>query len=176
MSTDPATDLRLRAELQNAWQNGHSLTVEDLLEQSRHPQLDHQSLLALVYTEYCFRKTASEPVSHQEFLQRFPGLADGLEPLLQSHGSCAVGQGGHGDTRSSILVLDQSNSRLTAKGVTIAVFCSRYDRAPLWHRVHELRYPSARSTAPSLCAERIRVVPTVRLTRGRRHGRQSPER
>jgi serine/threonine protein kinase len=74
----------LRAELGLRYESGESPRVEAYRE--RHPGLDHDALVALIYEEHCLREEfdgkAPDPI---EYETRFPDLAESLRRVLDIH-------------------------------------------------------------------------------------------
>ncbi|MFO0960980.1 MAG: serine/threonine-protein kinase [Isosphaeraceae bacterium] len=74
----------LRSELGLRFEAGESPRVEAY--HGRHPELDRDALVALVYEEYCLREEiegrAPDPA---EYDGRFPGLAESLRRVLDIH-------------------------------------------------------------------------------------------
>lgn len=64
-----------------AWRRGEPLEAEDLL--ARHPGLDDEAAVRLIYEEVCLRREAGHDVRTDEVVGRFPRWRDELELLLR---------------------------------------------------------------------------------------------
>jgi len=75
----------LVTDLQERWNAGHHLTVEDYLQ--RIPALNQrpETLLDLIYTEWVLRQQNGPPPTLEEYRSRFPTLAEKLGRLLALH-------------------------------------------------------------------------------------------
>ena len=51
----------------------------------RYPELDGESLVALLYEEYCLREEAGESPEAAEYQARFPDVADSFREVLEIH-------------------------------------------------------------------------------------------
>jgi serine/threonine protein kinase/WD40 repeat protein len=69
------------------WRAGDHLLVEAYLQQ--HPTLDADAnlVLELVYNEVLLREEHGETPGPEEYVRRFPRLADRLQPLFEVHGA-----------------------------------------------------------------------------------------
>jgi serine/threonine protein kinase/Tfp pilus assembly protein PilF len=74
----------LRADLALRWQEGHRVGAE--WYQRRYPDLGAETLVALIYEEYCLREENEETPDPAEYLARFPELAAPLRRVLEIHG------------------------------------------------------------------------------------------
>jgi serine/threonine protein kinase/Flp pilus assembly protein TadD len=63
-----------------AWRRGERPLAEEFLE--RHPELDDDNAIRLIYEEVCLRHEAGLAVDHEEILRRFPKWRAELEGLL----------------------------------------------------------------------------------------------
>src|SRR5262245_39510211 len=64
----------------SAWASGQRITAEELLQ--RHPELNTEDAIRLVYEEVCLRREAGQDVPTAEVVSRFPQWKDELEVLL----------------------------------------------------------------------------------------------
>jgi uncharacterized DUF497 family protein len=83
---DPALPLpALLAEQSRCWRGSQAFRVEDLL--ARHISLadDREALLQLVYHEVLLRERRGERPSIEEYVGRFPNLADALREQFAIH-------------------------------------------------------------------------------------------
>lgn len=86
----PAARLALlRADLALRWEAGERARVEGYRD--RYVNLDEDTLVALIYEEFCLREDASESPDPAEYLGRFPEVAARLHRVLDIHG--LVGSG-----------------------------------------------------------------------------------
>jgi len=77
---------RLREEQVRLWQRGEPLSVEKLVESSLAAQdLDSDSLLDLIYGEVLLREEAGERPTADEYVARFPTLADSIRRQFAVH-------------------------------------------------------------------------------------------
>ena len=76
---------RLAQEMATAWRRGDRPAAEEFL--ARHPELgDHpRAAVRLIYEEFCIRQEASQEVSSDEVVRRFPQWRADLEALLDCH-------------------------------------------------------------------------------------------
>ena len=63
----------LRADLVLRWSAQEQCPIEWYRE--RYPELDDESLVALLYEEYCLREEAGESPEAAEYKARFPDIA-----------------------------------------------------------------------------------------------------
>ncbi len=63
-----------------AWGRGERLTVAEVLE--RHPGLDPEAVIRLIYEEVCLRRESGQEVATAEVVRRFPQWKDELELVL----------------------------------------------------------------------------------------------
>jgi serine/threonine protein kinase/Tfp pilus assembly protein PilF len=80
----------LRADMALHREIGDKLTVEHYRE--RYRDLDTDTLVAMVYEEFCLAEEAGESPDHSEFLERFPELAERLSRIFEIHGLVGSGQ------------------------------------------------------------------------------------
>ncbi|HZW31247.1 MAG TPA: protein kinase, partial [Isosphaeraceae bacterium] len=85
----------LRADLILRWGARERRPVE--WYRDRFPELDDESLVALLYEEYCLREEAGESPEAAEYRARFPDLAAAFQEVLEIHG--LIGRGGGSDSR-----------------------------------------------------------------------------
>jgi len=104
----------LRADLILRWGAHEQCPIELYCE--RYPELDDESLLALVYEEYCLREEAGESPEVVEYKARFPGIANSFQEVIEIHD--LVGRARAPASRG----LCQSGSRLPESGQSIAGF------------------------------------------------------
>jgi|GEM_PF-569431 serine/threonine protein kinase/WD40 repeat protein len=74
-----------RARQLQQWSGGEQITVEELLQEFPQLASDHDSILELLYAEYCLRLDRNEPTEPDEYFDRFPQLADRLRVIFQMH-------------------------------------------------------------------------------------------
>jgi serine/threonine protein kinase/Flp pilus assembly protein TadD len=70
-------------EMAAAWRRGERPRAEDIL--ARHPGLDDEAAIRLIYEEVCLRQEAGLPVDPAEVADRFPRWRAELELLLDCH-------------------------------------------------------------------------------------------
>src|SRR5919204_3943423 len=77
--SEPPSLVELLVRQREAWQGGRRLRVEDLLE--RHPEFREQpdAVLDLIYNEVVLREERGEKPGFDEYLTRFPHLAEPLK-------------------------------------------------------------------------------------------------
>jgi serine/threonine protein kinase/Tfp pilus assembly protein PilF len=74
----------LRADLMLRWEQGERVGAE--WYQKRYPDLGAETLVALIYEEFCLREEHEETPDPAEYLARFPELAAPLRRVLEIHG------------------------------------------------------------------------------------------
>jgi serine/threonine protein kinase/tetratricopeptide (TPR) repeat protein len=76
---------RLAEEMAAAWRRGECPPAEEFL--ARHPELcDHPAAaVRLIYEEFCIRQEASQEITSEEVVRRFPRWRADLEALLDCH-------------------------------------------------------------------------------------------
>lgn len=74
----------LRVDLALCWEIGQPVAIEYYLE--RYAELDGESLVALLYEEYCLREEAGESPEAAEYDRRFPAVAASFREILDIHG------------------------------------------------------------------------------------------
>ncbi len=81
----PASSLATRQvdEMVAAWRRGERPTVEEIL--ARHPELDDDARIRLIYEEYSLRQEAGLEVDAEEIVRRFPRYRDELALLFDCH-------------------------------------------------------------------------------------------
>jgi serine/threonine protein kinase len=96
----------LRADMALRWEAGERARVEDYRE--RVAGLPDESLVALLYEEFCLREEHGEAPDPAEFLDRFPQLADRLRRVLSIHDLVGPGSGAstalHGPPDDDVLM------------------------------------------------------------------------
>jgi len=73
----------LRADLVLRWRAQEQCPIESY--RNRYPELDSESLVVLVYEEYCLREEAGESPEAAEYRARFPDIADSFREVLEIH-------------------------------------------------------------------------------------------
>ncbi|HKI21260.1 MAG TPA: serine/threonine-protein kinase, partial [Isosphaeraceae bacterium] len=104
----------LRADLILGWRAHERYPVE--WYRARYPELDDESLLALIYEEYCLREEAGESPTPAEYQARFPDIARSFQEVLEIHD--LVGRAG----APSVRARRESGPPFPATGETIAGF------------------------------------------------------
>jgi serine/threonine protein kinase/tetratricopeptide (TPR) repeat protein len=74
----------LRADLLQRWRTRDPCRIE--WYRDRYPDLDSESLVALLYEEYSLREEAGEAPDPTEYRARFPDVADSFQEVLEIHG------------------------------------------------------------------------------------------
>lgn len=74
----------LRAELSLRWEAGDRVSAEAY--RRRYPDLDDETLVALVYEEFCLREEEQGAPDPAEYLARYPSLAPRLRRVFDIHG------------------------------------------------------------------------------------------
>ena len=114
-ATSPGAELALlRIDLALRWDSKAKVGVE--WYRARFPELAADTLVALIYEEFCLREDDGEEPDPVEYLQRFPEHAAALRRVLDIHG--LVGHGGTSTFRGH--VPDQGS--FPQAGETIAGF------------------------------------------------------
>jgi len=92
----------LRADLGLRWEAGERVEVEWYRE--RYPDLDDETLVALIYEEFCLREDEQEAPDPADYRRRFPEVASRLRRVLDIHGLVGSGQTTttHGSASSEI--------------------------------------------------------------------------
>ena len=86
--SDPAQLLaQLLADQRQRWAKGERILVEEYRRQSSEFLSDAERLLDLIYNEIFLRKRAGETPSLNEYLGRFPALAEALRLQFEVHGA-----------------------------------------------------------------------------------------
>jgi len=73
----------LRADLVLGWRASEPRPIE--WYRARYPELDDESLLALIYEEYCLREEAGESPQPAEYEARFPEVARSFQEVIEIH-------------------------------------------------------------------------------------------
>ncbi len=73
----------LRADLDLRWENGDRVRVE--WYRQRYPELGDETLVALIYEEFCLREEHNESPSAADYYRRFPELTDRLRRVFDIH-------------------------------------------------------------------------------------------
>ncbi len=94
---------RLCAGQRKRWQNGAPAWVESYL--ADHPELesDREALLDLIYGEISVREDLGDRPQLDEYLKRFPRLAEQLSPLFEVHRAVVEGQWSWSETKDGAL-------------------------------------------------------------------------
>ncbi len=87
----------LRADLSLRWEAGEKVGARWYL--SRHPDLSEDTIVALIYEEFCLREDDGEQPDPAQFLARFPDVAPALRRVLEIHGLV-----GSGSTQAGLLL------------------------------------------------------------------------
>lgn len=91
----PALLALLRVELALRFETDPGFRVESL--RSRHPEIEGETLTALVYEEYCLREERGEQVQRLEYEQRFPSIAAAARRVFDIHDLVGVAPGSTAD-------------------------------------------------------------------------------
>jgi len=75
----------LRAQQQESWRRGDHVLVETLLEQHPDANSSDDTVLELLYAEFCLREQLGEAPAPDEYFRRFPDLRDRLGNLFEMH-------------------------------------------------------------------------------------------
>jgi eukaryotic-like serine/threonine-protein kinase len=86
VTTDP-----LVAEQRRRWARGDRVSVESLL--AGHPTTDRQQVLELIYGEVYLRELAGDQPAVDEYMARFPVLADDIRIQFEVHEAVRAGPG-----------------------------------------------------------------------------------
>src|SRR5947209_2316570 len=68
------------AAMADAWERGERVTAAEILR--RHPDLDTEAAIRLVYEEVCLRREAGLEVDTAEVVRQYPRWADELQDLF----------------------------------------------------------------------------------------------
>ncbi len=79
----PVLTALLRADLVLGWRAHEPCPVE--WYRARYPELDDESLLALIYEEYCLKEEAGESPTAAEYQARFPDVARSFQEVIEIH-------------------------------------------------------------------------------------------
>jgi WD40 repeat protein/tetratricopeptide (TPR) repeat protein len=93
-SNEPSSAARLRAEQRRCWQAGDRLLVEDLLRRQPELRLDTEGLLEVIYGEVLLRDEHGERPQRDEYLRRFPHLAEALRDQFDVHAAVEAAAAG----------------------------------------------------------------------------------
>ncbi len=91
----PALLALLRVELALRFETDPGFRVESL--RSRHPEIEGETLTALVYEEYCLREERGEQVQRLEYEQRFPSIAVAARRVFDIHDLVGAAPGSTAD-------------------------------------------------------------------------------
>lgn len=80
----------LRADLALRWEAGEKVSVE--WYRDRYPNLGDETLVALIYEEFCLREEEHDAPDPAEYRVRFPEVASRLRRVLDIHGLVGSGQ------------------------------------------------------------------------------------
>ncbi len=115
VSQSPGARLALlRADLGLRWEAGQRVGADWYRE--RYPDLSGESLVALIYEEFCLREEEQGAPDPQEYYARFPEVASQLRRVLDIHG--LVGSG----ATTALHVPEASEAELPEAGQTIGGF------------------------------------------------------
>ncbi len=73
----------LRADMALRWETGEKLTAQWYLD--RYSDLGEDTIVALVYEEFCLREEDDEHPVASEYLARYPGVSGSLQRVLEIH-------------------------------------------------------------------------------------------
>jgi eukaryotic-like serine/threonine-protein kinase len=73
----------LRADMGLRWETGERVSAQWYLD--RYSDLGEDTIVALIYEEYCLREEVDEHPTVAEYLARYPGVSRSLERVLQIH-------------------------------------------------------------------------------------------
>ncbi len=79
----------LRTEMALRFEAGERVEIDEYLR--RYPNLDQDSLVALIYEQFCLLEEAGEDPAPAEYQARFPHVADRLKRLLDIHDLVSLG-------------------------------------------------------------------------------------
>lgn len=82
----------LLQRLEDAWEQGQPLLVEQLLRKTRVIELPEEDLLQLIYSEVDVRTIHGQHPQLSEYLKRFPALSERLTRLFEIHVAMASGE------------------------------------------------------------------------------------
>ena len=80
----------LRTDMAMRWESGEKVDVGWYL--SRFPGLEGETLVALIYEEYCLREESEEMPAPDDYLARYPEVSSQLRRVLDIHGLVGSGQ------------------------------------------------------------------------------------
>src|SRR5262249_7504801 len=80
----------LRAELTLRWEAGEKVSAE--WYRDRYPDLESESLVALVYEEFCLREEDDDAPTPDDYEARFPEVASRLRRVFDIHRLVGSGQ------------------------------------------------------------------------------------
>lgn len=80
--------MSLRAQQQESWRRGDHVMVETLLEEHPVANSSDETVLELLYAEFCLREQLGEVPDPDEYFRRFPHLGARLGNLFEMH--CAI--------------------------------------------------------------------------------------
>lgn len=104
----------LRADLGLRWEMGQRVGVE--WYRDRYPDLSDETLVALIYEEFCLREEEQGKAEPDEYYARFPEVAPQLRRVLDIHG--LVGSG----ATTALHISEESEVALPETGQTIGGF------------------------------------------------------
>jgi len=112
--------IRIRAFQHQCWKQGNPISIESLLQ--AHPQLeeDEDSLLELIYGEFCVRESLGEQPASEEYCQRFSSVAERLERLLEVHRALDSGMPSFASVQQTVQVSDDCSVAISPE-VTTAI-------------------------------------------------------
>ena len=101
--------IEIRAFQHQCWKQDNPISIESLLQ--THPQLeeDEDSLLELIYGEFCVRESLGEQPTADEYCQRFSSVSERLERLLEVHRALDSGMPSFASVQQTVQVSDDSS-------------------------------------------------------------------
>src|SRR5262245_12021867 len=84
----------LRADLALRWEAGEKIGAQWYLD--RYPDLSEDTIVALVYEEFCLREEAQQKPDKEQYLARFRQVAAPLRRVLEIHELVGSGSTTHG--------------------------------------------------------------------------------
>ena len=122
--------IRIRVFQHRCWKQGNPISIDALLQ--THPELvqSDDSLLELIYGEFCVRESLGDQPTCEQYCQQFPHLAERLERLLEVHRALDCGTPCPADVRQTVQYSDDCSVVIPADTISTTRHFPDDDGAP----------------------------------------------